>query len=341
MTTLVESSGDRPTAFRAVRLGALVVLLSTAMGCGRVIQPSAPAASSAPSVEPVTAFPTVVAPTEVPASPTGSPAAVSPDAGLVLHLTTASDLGAHGPGTTILDDRRIIWGDNRSRPIESRLGREAFADVLATIDAIDALDRDGRYSPELRPGKQPPGHGSEFHVFDLVRDDERIVVSAADPASFEGEEDIWVIPPEMHELTELAHRLVDPLAWLGPAAFTEAIRPYQATTFLVVIHLYPGGGGSVPDVDGVRWPFGEPIERVGVPYEAGGDPESRCLFIDAATASLTVLAEEKAGVQRALTDWSSPIDYEWPRIGGFVTVTLTHVLPYESGTCVELATTMR
>ena len=341
MTMLVKSRGDRPTAFRAVRLGALLVLLSTAVGCGRVIQPSTPASSAAPTVEPATASPTVVAPTDVPASPTASPAAVSPDAGLVLHLTTATDLGAHGPGTTILDDRRIIWGDNRSRPIESRLGREAFANVLATIDTIDALDRDGRYSPELRPGQQPPGHGSEFHVFDLVQGDETVRVSAQDPASFEGEEEIWVIPPEMHELTDLAHRLVDPLAWLGPDAFTEPIRPYEATTFLVEIHLFRFGGGSIPDVDGVRWPFGEPIERVGVPYEAGGDPEARCLFIDAATASLTVAAEENAGVQRELTDWSSPIDYEWPRVGGFVTVTFTHVLPFESGTCVELATTFR
>lgn len=145
----------------------------------------------------------------------------------------------------------------------------------------------------------------------------------------------------MHELTELAHQLVDPLAWLGLDAFTEPIRPYQATTFLVEIHLYPTtGGGSIPDIDDVRWPFGEPIERVGVPFEAGGDPESRCLLIDAATASQTVVAEQIAGVQRKIRDWSSPIGYEWPRVGGFVTVTLTHLLPYESGTCAELATTM-
>ena len=339
MTMLRPLRGDRSTVVLAVRVWALLVLLATATGCGRVIEPSVPA-TAAPSVEPATASPTVVVPTDTPVSPTE--ASLPPAAGLVLHLTTASDLGAHGPGTTILDDRRIIWGDNRSRPIESRLGRKAFADILAAIEAVDALDRDGRFFPELRPGKQPPGHGLEFHVYDLVRDGKTIRVSAADPASFQDKEDIWVIPPEMHELTDLAHRLVDPLAWLGPDAFTEPVRPYQATAFLVEIHLYPtGGGGSIPDVDDVRWPFGEPIERVGVPYEAGGDPEARCLFIDAATASLTVAAEENAGVQRELTDWSSPIDYEWPRVGGFVTVTFTHVLPFESGTCVELATTFR
>ena len=113
------------------------MLLSTAIGCARVIEPSAPASTATTSVETATAFPTVVAPTDATAS-------VSPDAGLILHLTTASDLGGYGPGTTILDDRRIIWGDSRSRPIESRLGRGAFADVLAAIETVNALNRNGR-----------------------------------------------------------------------------------------------------------------------------------------------------------------------------------------------------
>jgi hypothetical protein len=315
-------------------------VLSTAFGCSGVIDPSAPASKAAPSVEPATAFPTIVAPTDAPASPTEATASVSPDAGLVLHLTTCGHTGCFGPGTTILDDGRIIWSDTFGRPIESRLGPEAFAGVQAELEASDVLDRNGNYSQELRPGAQPPGHGLNSYLFDLVRDGQPILVSATDPASFEGEEEFWIIPPEMHELAELARRLVDPVAWLGSDAFIEPIRPYQAARFLVEIHLYRGSGGSEPDVDDVRWPFGEPIERVGVPYEAGGDPASRCLLIDAATASLTVVAEQIAGVQREIRDWSSPVDYEWPRVGGFVTVTLTHLLPYESGTCAELATTL-
>ncbi len=224
--------------------------------------------------------------------------------------------------------------------MESRLGPEAIADVRAELKASDVLDRDGNYSAELRPGAQPPGHGLNSYLFHVVRQGQPILVSATDPASYQGEEELWIIPPEMHELAELAHRLVDPVAWLGRDAFTEPIRAYEARAFLVEIHLYPRGGGSIPDVDHVRWPFGEPIEHVGVPFEAGGDPESRCLLIDAATASATVAAERVAGVQRKTREWSSAIDYEWPRLGGFVTVTLTHLLPYESGTCAELATTL-
>jgi hypothetical protein len=322
-----------------MRLVGLLVLLSSVIGCAPASEPSAPASAGATD-KLATASPTVVAPTDAPPSQTDPPASLAPTAGLVLHLTTCSHTGCYGPKTTILDDRRIIWGDKRSRPIESRLGRGALADVLRAIERIDALDRSGNYSQELRPGAEPPGHGVNSFLFDLVRDGQRVRVSASDPASFQGEEEIWVIPPEMHELAELAHRLIDPLDWLGSDAFIEPIRPYQATTFVVEIHLFRATGGSTPDVDDVRWPFGEPIESVGVPFEAGGDPESRCLLIDAATASQMVAAEQSAGVQREIRDWSSSIDYEWPRVGGWVTVELTHLLPYESGTCAELATTL-
>jgi hypothetical protein len=259
----------------------------------------------------------------------------------VIHLTTFGHTGNFGPGTTILDGGRIIWSDDFGRPIESRLLPQALAQVKAQLEASDALDRSGNYSPELRPGAQPPGHGASGYVFDLVRDGEPIVVAANDRTSFEGEGELWIFPPEMDELSELGRRLSDPVAWLGADAFTKPIRPYQATTFLVEIHLYPtAGGGSIPDVDDVRWPFGEPIERVGAAFDSGdGGPDSRCLLIDAALASLTVAAEQAAGMTRNIQDWESSIDYEWPRVGGFVTVELTHVLPYETGTCAQLATT--
>ena len=119
-----------------------------------------------------------------------------------------------------------------------------MADVLGAIERIDALDRSGNYSQKLRPGAQPLGGGVNSFLFDLVRDGQRVRVSATDPASFEGEEEFWIISPEMHELAELAHRLVDPLAWLGPDAFIEPIRPYQAVTFMVAIYLYRVTGGS-------------------------------------------------------------------------------------------------
>lgn len=322
----------------------LLVLLTTPLGCAGGLEPG----SSAPTLLPsggATAVPSAPDPTQAPASPTAvppteAPTSVSASEGLVIHLTTCGHTGCFGPGTTILEDGRIIWSDNWERPIESRLTPEALATVQAKLESIDALHANGTYVAELRPGAEPFGHGVNSFGFDLVRDGERITVSAWDVGSFEGEEELWVIPREMHELTRLAHRLVDPTAWLGPDAFEEPIRPYRAEWFLVEIHLYRGVGGSIPDVDSVRWPFGEPIESLGVPYEAGGDPDSRCLLVDATTAALAVEAELSAGVQREVRYWSSEIEYEWPRVGGSVTVKLTHLLPYESGNCAELATSL-
>ena len=330
------------TVFRAaLRVGTILAITATALGCSRVLDPTPPPASGLPSVEPASASHVVVISTDGPPSPTLAPPTPPGDAELVLHLTTASDVGASGPGTTILEDRRIIWGDDHGRPLMSRLTPDGLSRVLAELEATDAFDAPGDYFPELRPGKQPPGHGFEFSVFTLVREGETIGVSAADPSAFIQEQDIWVLPPEMRVLTQLAHRLGDPVTWLGPDAFAEPVQPYVGTVFLVEIHLYRGIGGSIPNVDDVRWPFGEPIERVGEQFEAGGDPESRCLFIDAATASATVAAEARAGVERDLRDWASSLDYEWPRVGGFVTVTLVHLLPFESGTCAELSTRFR
>jgi hypothetical protein len=67
--------------------------------------------------------------------------------------------------------------------------------------------------------------------------------------------------------------------------------------------------------------------------------ESRCLIIDASVASLTVAAELAAGASRDRQLWDSSLDYAWSRVGGTVTVEITALLPYESGSCSELATT--
>jgi hypothetical protein len=255
-------------------------------------------------------------------------------------MTNFGDTGSFGPGTTILDDGRIIWSDNFGRAVESRLGPDALARVRHRVETTDALDRSANYFPERRPGPEPPGHGVGGFQFEVLRDGRSIVVIASDPRSFAGEEAYWVIPPEMDVLGRLADRLNDPVAWLGSDGFVKAEEPYRADRFLVEIQLDRAGFGSEADVDAVHWPFGEPIESVGEPFDPGFEgPEMRCLIIDSTVASLTVAAELAAGVSRDLRVWDSSLDYAWPRIGGAVTVEMTALLPYESGSCAELATT--
>jgi hypothetical protein len=272
------------------------------------------------------------------AEPTAAPTYAT--TGLVIHMTNFGDTGSYGPGTTILDDGRIIWSDDRGRTVESRLGSDALARVRHRVETTDALDRSANYFPERRPGPEPPGHGAGGYQFEVLRDGRSIFVISSDPRSFAGEEAYWVIPPEMDDLAKLADRLNDPITWLGSDAFGEAIRPYQADRFLVQVLLDQAGFGSEPDVDAVKWPFGEPIESVGEPFDPGYEgPEARCLVIDSTVASLTVAAEKAVGVVRDLKVWTSSVEYDWPRTGGSVTIQMTPVLPYETGSCAELATT--
>jgi hypothetical protein len=256
-------------------------------------------------------------------------------------MTNFGDTGSSGPGTTILDDGRIIWSKDPAKAIESRLGSDALARVQHRVETTAALDHSANYFPERRPGPEPPGHGVSGYRFELLRDGRSIVVTASDPRSFAGEEAYWVIPPEMDALAKLADRLNDPVAWLGSDGFVEAKRPYEADRFLVRIHLYRSGSlGADPDVDDVDWPFGAPIENAGVAFDSGAEGvESRCLIIDGSVASLTVEAELATGVSRDLHVWDSSLDYDWPRIGGAVTVEMTALLPYQTGSCAQLATT--
>jgi hypothetical protein len=270
-----------------------------------------------------------------------TPAPTYATTGLVIHMTNHGDTGSSGPGTTVLDDGRIIWTDHVANAVESRLGSDALARVRHRVENTGALDRSANYFPERRPGPEPPGHGVGGYQFEVVRDGLSVVVYASDPRSFAGEAAYWVIPPEMDELAKLADHLNDPVAWLASDSFVEATRPYRADRYLVQVFLDRGGFESGPDVDAVQWPFGERIESVGEPFDPGFEgPEARCLIIDSVVASLTVAAEKAVGVLRDLRVWTSSVAYDWPRIGGSVAVEITPILPYERGSCAELATTV-
>jgi hypothetical protein len=281
--------------------------------------------------------------TETPATAAPSPTGSAPPElpGLIVHLTDFGDTGSFGAGTTILDDGRIIWTDRTGRVIESRLAPSALVKAQAELDSSGVLDRSASYSAKLRPGATPPGHGVGGYEFELVREGRRVVVDTEDPRSFAGEERFWVIPPPMDLLAAVADRLNDPAAWLGPDGFLESKRQYRPDRFLLEIFLYRTGAlGTEPDVDDVAWPFGKPIENVGAVYNPGFEgPESRCLLVDATTESMVTAAELAAGVARDAGAWKTSIDYAWSRMDGSVTVQLTQVLPYETGSCGELATT--
>ena len=294
---------------------------------GSVVPPSP--AASLPT--PVPTVPTTAAPpTDQPPSPVG----------LVVRLTSCSHTCGPTPGTTVLEDGRVIWENLENRATESRLSPEALQHVVDAL-AVPELEANGDYQAELRPGAEPEGRGATLYRLEVVRGAKRVVVTFGDPASYADEPDLWIIPREMRALAAIAGELQDPVAWLGQASFTEDPHVYEPDRFLVLIDLFPEVGdepGFDADVDDVEWPFGGPIEGAGEPVEAAGGFGSRCLTITADVAEAVIAAEEAAGAHRQSRLWLSTVEYRWKRADGFVQVSLLPVLPHEQGACVDLAT---
>ena len=326
--------GQRNGGVRVALLTPFLLLVTLAAAC-TPMRPSPSPTTPEPSAS--TRLPTPV-PT-LPATPAPTPSAEAPTPGLVVRLTTCSDTCGPTPGTTILGDGRIIWETIENRASESQLTPDALQRVIDAL-AIPELDDTGDYQAELRPGAEPVGRGATLYRLEVLRGDRRVVATFGDPASYADEPDLWIIPPEMTVLGAIANQLQDPVAWLGQASFTEDPEPFEPDQYLVLIDLFPQIGddlGFDVDVDDVQWPFGGPIEGAGDPVEAAGGFGSRCLLITAQLADAVVAAEEAAGANRQPRLWLSTVEYRWRRADGFVQVSIVPVLPYEQGSCVELA----
>ena len=326
--------GRRNWGVRVARLTPFLLVVALVATCTPV-RPSPSPTAAGPSASP--RLPTPV-PT-VPGTPMPTPSEGAAATGLVVRLTTCSDTCGPAPGTTILDDSRIIWEDIENRATESQLTPEALQRVVDAL-AVPELDADADYQAELRPGAEPVGRGATLHRLEILRGERRVVVTFGDPASYADEPDLWNIPPEMAVLGAIANQLLDPVAWLGQASFTQDPQPYEPDRYLVVIDLYPDVGedlGFDADVDAVDWPFGGPIEGAGEPVDAAGGFGSRCLVIAVELAEAVIAAEEAAGAHRQQRLWLSTVEYRWRRADGFVQVSIVPVLPYQHGSCVELA----
>jgi hypothetical protein len=321
---------------RIARLAPVLIAIVVAAGCAPSSSPSPePASPSGPTTSPSLPTPVPTSPATA-APPTAEPAAV----GLVVRLTMCSHTCGPTPGTTVLDDGQVIWENVENRATASHLTPEALQHVIDTL-AVPELAVNGDYQAELRPRAEPAGRGATLYRLEVVRDGGgRVVVTFGDPASYADEPNAWIIPPEMATLAAIAGDLLNPVAWLGEASFTEQPQVYTPERYLVLIDLFPEVGdepGFDADVDDVQWPFGGPIEGAGEPVEAAGGFGSRCLIISADVAEAVVAAEEAAGAHRQGRLWLSTVEYRWRRADGFVQVSFLPVLPHEQGPCVELA----
>ncbi len=323
--------------------GSVLLLALIAAACSPVVPPSPTVSPSAPVRTPI---PSAVVPTPVPtpaatAAPTAS---VAPASGvLLIRLTSCSHTCGPEAGTTILEDGRMIWQDTDLRTMEAQLTPAALQQVRDAIATAGVLDADADVQAELRPGAEPVGHGVSLYRFERVVDGRGVAVTSGDPRDYADQAELWIIPPEMAVLAELADRLREPVGWLGAEGLAEPAHRYRPVHYLVLIDLFPAVGGAndfKADVDAVPWPFGAPIEGVGEPTDGGpAGLGSRCLVIDAAHAAETAAAENGAGMKRDLDAWLSTAEYGWKRANGFVSVAMTPLLPHHGGTCAELVAT--
>ncbi len=324
--------------------GLLLLLALIATACSPAVSPS-PVISPSPPPNP-TPLPTTVVPTPVPTPDATSlpTASVAPATGeLLIRLTGCSHTCGPEAGTTILEDGRMIWQDAELRTLEAQLTSAAQQQVRDAITSAGGLDADADVQAELRPGAEPAGHGVSLYRFERILHGQRVVVTSGDPRDYADQAELWIIPPELGVLAELADRLRDPVTWLGPDGLAEPAHRYRPDHYLVLVDLFPevGGAGDFEvDVDTVPWPFGAPIEGVGEPTDGGAAGlGSRCLVIDVDDAAETAAAEKGAGINRDLGAWLSTAEYGWKRANGFVQVAMTPLLPHQSGTCAELVAT--
>ncbi|HET9852065.1 MAG TPA: hypothetical protein VFP56_06115 [Candidatus Limnocylindrales bacterium] len=307
------------------------------------------APSSVPTSSPrlATPVPTARLPTPVPtpfppsSSPSAQATAVPKTGELLLRLTTCSHTCGTPPGTTFLDDGRVLWEspDGSGQVLDGRLTEAALGAVRDAIEATPALGRDGSYVATLRPGAEPNAHGVGSFRFEVQSSTGPVEVLSWDPASLVDQPELWIVPQEMTDLAELARRLADPVAWLGSGAFADDPVPYVPTGAVVRVDLYPEVGdigGFSADVDDVEWPFGQPIETAGERILGEDQPAPRCILLDGADALALRAAEGRAGATRDPRLWESTVEYDWKRAGGFIQVTVRALLPFETGSCVDL-----
>ncbi len=120
---------------------------------------------------------------------------------LVIRSITCNDVCGPQPGTTVLSDGRVIWqvegpdGWVMSERTLTPTGLQIVRDAMASTGL---LETDGSYSPTVRLGMEPPGHGTISHDLRAASDDRIVKVSAVDPGTFETDNklfgDVWDIP---------------------------------------------------------------------------------------------------------------------------------------------------
>jgi hypothetical protein len=338
----------------AIGLTTLTLAAGCVTGSMTTLTPASPSVGSLPpstfesgsavsqpgpaTVEPGSAPPHSV-PTHVPTA-TGAPRP-SGGAGLVVRLTWVSDVMVSIPGTTILDDGRVIWagGEGGNRLSERRLTEAGLAWVRARLDETGLLSAGRSYRANLKPGAVPDPRGATSYLFQLEREGTRVAVDSGDPGDLTPPA-AWVIPPELQVLTGLARDLQDPVAWIEPAMWAGPAEPFKAQSYLLIVDTKgspPGQGQFDTDISDITWPLQDPIAKVGASFRRGAQvvEDQRCLVVSADVAASLAGAEKAVGRSRDLGAWLVELPYRWDAAHGNIVIATQPLLPYQSPDCTD------
>ncbi len=307
----------------------IATLLIVALGaCG------APGSTTVPSVAVSSPSPSAseaATPSTDPSAETGG------TTGLVLRLTWCQDVCVSNPGTTVLEDGRVIWR-NETMWVERQLTATGLAELLDRVDAAGVFDADGDYSPQLRPGAQPQPRGLTSYAFTALRDTTRVRVTTGDPEEFASEAALWIVPPEMAGLAAFAEDLMNPAASFPDDAWAGGPIAFRPPGYLLIVTLRRDDAARADlttDVDDVAWSLSAPIDTIGEPYVQNGEvvPDTRCLPISAALAARIAAAERSAGSKPFIDNPYDEISYHWARGNGSATIETRWLMPDQPWSC--------
>jgi hypothetical protein len=153
-------------------------------------------------------------------------------------------------------DGRFVTRTDDNQLRERRLTPAGVQRVRDELVATGLFERDQRFSLELRPGANPPGHGIGGLFFKVWRDTRTVEVGTA---MSQGPEEVYYEPSAPRtRLDLLSKQLANPETWLPADVWADPTpKPYQPTAFALLLRTEVGQANEPHRIDALRstWPF--------------------------------------------------------------------------------------
>jgi len=242
------------------------------------------------------------------------------------------------PATTVLEDGRVIWADERNLYRVRQLSTTGLEQLRSEIETTGLFENSADYVLERREdAPEPPGHGLCIWSFVWSNGEAPSVeVNSVGWLGDEEEETYYEPAPERKQLDAIAMQLRDPEAWFADESdwlqpTSELFSPEQ---YLVLAAVYPPEVGTegAPDFDSVTWPFEATPDAFGEPVSE--QSLHRCAVAEAADVEQLSAELAAAGLEQFIDPLSGAmVTLPWATREAAVEVTIWHVMPDGTPTC--------